>query len=80
MQNLRDKLLKAGLVSEEQAKKTETPAPKATRPAAASTNAAATAPEGGAVRAGALAFTLALAGVFMSIAVPPGRADDNRLG
>ncbi|WNG14957.1 hypothetical protein [Cystobacter fuscus] len=32
MQNLRDKLLKAGLVSEEQAKKVETTAPKAARP------------------------------------------------
>ena len=33
MQNLRDKLLKAGLVSEDQAKKVETEAPKAARPA-----------------------------------------------
>ena len=31
MQNLRDKLLKAGLVSEDQAKKSETPAPKQAR-------------------------------------------------
>ena len=37
MQNLRDKLLKAGLVSEDQAKKTETSAPAPRRPAPAQT-------------------------------------------
>jgi uncharacterized protein YaiL (DUF2058 family) len=38
MQNLRDKLLKAGLVSEDQAKKSETPGPKAPRPASESSS------------------------------------------